>query len=81
MNHLHSVTAGVKISEDAVDRVISMYFKDGPPESVSFSFTVVVDSKGFDVSQHWGALTRVSPCEQVFAILRAVVRDLDKGDV
>ena len=81
MNHLHSVTAGVNISNAAVDRIIDMYFKDGPPDAITFNFTVVVDSKDFDASKHLGALTRVSPCEQAFAILRAVVRDLGKGDV
>ena len=80
MNHLLSVTAGVMVSTHRVNRVIEAYFPTGPPESLPFDFTVVVDDKNEDIQQQLGGLRRASPCEQAFAVLRAVKRDLDADD-
>ena len=80
MNHLHSVTAGVMVSTHRVDRVIQAYFPNGPPVSMPFDFTVVIDGKDFNPSQQEGVLRRASVCELAFAVLRAVQRDLKKAD-
>ena len=79
INHLASAT-GVGVSSTNIDRVIKLYFPDGPPDQLPFEFAIVVSTKDSPVEK-FGALVRASPCEQAFAVLRAIARDIEKGDV